>query len=255
MLKKSVALGSACVIFQTLFWLFFKDAIAYGNLEASPIWIALAFLALFMVCLSLLLLLTEHVKLVVISFLLGLAPVFYLFGYSVLMVACVVLVTLGILRAYLRVRREAESRINYYVRVLLGEGLPTILTVLSLLLAAAYYTETAQAPRRVTSQELLPRSVFERILPYVPAVRGEAPDVEEVLYDIITKRSEEFIAPYEQFVPLGLAIAFFLFLRSIAFPFSWAVIWICVGIVKLLIIKGAVARVEEQTTKERLQWT
>lgn len=76
----------------------------------------------------------------------------------------------------------------------------------------------------------------------------------DVLYDIVTLRGEQFLAPYERFVPLGFAIAFFLFLRTVAIPFSWIVIEISKGIVRLFQANGLIVRVEEQATKEIFKW-
>lgn len=251
---KSFVLGFICVFAGIGFWFFFRDAILFGDLKTFPVWLALVFFTVFMISFSLLLLLAERLVLVVLPFLLGISPILYFFGHTTPVLVCFVIAALGVGRVYLRVRREARSRINFRVPALLREGLPTILTVLSLLFAIAYYVETKQAPERITLKDLMPRALFERVLEYTPAVSENLFPEKDILYDIITQRSEEFIAPYERFLPVGFAIAFFLFLRSVAFPFSWIILWICVGIVKILVAKGLVVRTEELTTKERYMW-
>lgn len=87
----------------------------------------------------------------------------------------------------------------------------------------------------------------------IPVPDGSA-KIGDVLYDSTTARSEQFIAPYEHLFPVAFAIAFFLFLRSVAFPFSWIIIWITMGIVKIFLMQGLMVRIKEQTTKERLFW-
>ncbi|TSC73257.1 MAG: hypothetical protein G01um101470_183 [Parcubacteria group bacterium Gr01-1014_70] len=289
-------------------WLFFKDAITFGDLEALPVWITCAFLILFMVSLSLLLLFAERMRFAVLPFLLGIAPVLYFFGYTAPILAGAAIAALGAMRAFMRVREESKSRINFRVRVLLREGLPNILTVLSLLFAIAYYIETKHAPERITLRDLMPRPLFEQIFQYMPAVGNVVgleidshttldqyaahmlgqngvdvsllPSAErsrvleearkqlfgsgvgngdtrlaDVFYDIVTQKSENFIAPYERFLPLGFAVAFFLFLRSVALPFGWLVSWMCVGIVHAAVLNGIIIRRDEPTYKEHFVWS
>lgn len=314
LIKKSLFLGSIAVLAGSAFWFFFKDSIEFGNLEAVPVWLSLFALICFITSLSLLLLFAEHRWLVLAPFILGTAPMVYMFGYQLPILVSLLIAIVGLLRAQVRVRKEAESRIHFNISILLREGLPTILTVIALLCAVAYYTETNKAPERITIRDVLPRALFETILERAPYVgknilpgfstdttineyitrelekngivlsllsRAEQdqiltqarehlfsplwgnnishiPDGSEklgdVLYDIVTLRSEQFLAPYERFIPLGFAIAFFLFLRTVAIPFSWIVIEISKGVVRLFQANGLIVRVEEQATKEIFKW-
>lgn len=315
---KSLLLGGIIFIAGAGFWFFFKEAVAFGDLEVLPVFFSVITLTCFLIALSLLLLFAEHFWLLGIPFLLSVTSFAYFFGFSFLIAGGISLAVAGIFRAYTRVRAEAENRINFRIPILLREGLPTILTAYSLLLAIAYYTETHLTPERVTLRDILPRALFETVLERAPSSFGKTilpefnssltldayltralekngvvfstlplaeqahileearkrlfmpltdketgiqniPDgsvrLGDVLYDIVAQKSEQFLAPYEQFFPIGFAVAFFLFLRTVALPFSWILIWICAGLVYLARISGFVVRIEEQTTKERITWS
>ncbi|OGZ47302.1 MAG: hypothetical protein A3J55_00090 [Candidatus Ryanbacteria bacterium RIFCSPHIGHO2_02_FULL_45_17b] len=75
----------------------------------------------------------------------------------------------------------------------------------------------------------------------------------DVFYDITIARSEKFFDSYQQFVPLALALGFFLFLRTVALPYGWIIILIMSGIVAIMKKNNMLHYVEEHVVKERLE--
>ncbi|MEK7173714.1 MAG: hypothetical protein AAB710_01375 [Patescibacteria group bacterium] len=77
----------------------------------------------------------------------------------------------------------------------------------------------------------------------------------DIFYRIIEQKSESLLLPYQKYIPLALAIGLFLFLRTIAFPYGWFVAGVSALLVLLLQRARVIQRVEEQTVRERFEWT
>lgn len=78
--------------------------------------------------------------------------------------------------------------------------------------------------------------------------------IDSVLYDVVISRSNSYLDPYRKLLPIGLALAFFLFLRTIAFPYGWLLTLIVWGVIRAFISWGWIVRLEEHVVKERLFW-
>lgn len=241
--------------------------------------------------------------------LVSIIPFPILFGTGVPVVLAMMLFVFANYIAFKRVQEELANRLNVRVPVLVREGLPVILTFLSLLVATAYFIQTAMSPPP-TVETLLPRTIFNRIIRNTgPAIWNhilpgfdasltideyitsrleaagvaikELPEhermlvltearaqvfgdvaypltgserIDSVLYDVVVARSNSYVDPYRELLPVGLALAFFLFLRTIAFPYGWLLTLVVWGIIRLLIAWGWIVRLEEHVVKERLFW-
>gem|GEM_PF-4455863 len=97
--------------------------------------------------------------------------------------------------------------------------------------------------------------LFRQVSDTLPetSIQGDT-RIGDVLYDIIIARSEQVLAPYQQFIPFAFAFGLFLFLRTVALPYGWAISWIIRGAIALLRRGGVVVRTEEQAVKERMSW-
>ena len=312
---KSVAFSVIAALAAIPFWFFFYDAIRFGAGNALASTYAILFLTVHLVASNILLLFAERSRLLILAYMLGMAPLFYFFGNPLAIIAVWALLCAGAVISYSRVRLELKSRITFHIPILLRQGLPTLLTALSLACAVGYYVETARAPERLTIQDIFPRSVFTGIFQNtVPLLSdkffpGFEPDdtidsyiekqfrtsgvdlqrvsqeerlrvlkeartqlfskaagnitfpeltgqerLVDVFYDIGMARSEQFFDSNKRFAPLTLAIGFFLFLRTVALPYGWVLIFLTAGIVAGMKKGGMVVHGEEHAVKERLDW-
>ncbi len=313
--SKSVIFATIVVLAAVPFWFFFYDAITIGARGALAGAYAIIFLTIHFAAVSVLLLFADRARLIFLPYILGMAPLVYFFGNSLIGIAAYVLLCLSALISFSRVQRELKSRITFHISILLRQGLPTLLTAFSLACAIGYYVQTAHAPERVTIRQILPKNVFtgifqntapvlsktlfpgfeendtinsyiekqlrlsgadiqrfspkerERILKEArtqlfskalgDAVSREITGTErlvDVFYEITALRSEKFLEPYRRFVPLALAVGFFLFLRTAALPYGWVIIFITMGTAALMKKSGALVYTEENAVKERLKW-
>lgn len=306
---KSIIFGAIAILTGILFWFFFYDAITLGSVEALASTYAIIFLTIHLVAVSILLLFADRPRLLFLPYMLGMIPLFYFFGSSLVILPAYVLLFVAAFISYSRIRLELKSRITFHIPILLRQGLPTLLTAFSLACAMGYYVETTHAPERITIRDIVPQSSFTHVFQNTAPVlshtilpgfeqndtidsytekqlRVNGIDLEQfsheerlrvlkearihlfskmeltgkekladVFYDIVAARSEQFLDSYQRFVPLALAIGFFLFLRTVALPYGWIVICITRGIVAIMKKSGMVVRVEKNAVKEHLEWT
>jgi len=306
---KSIIFSAIAILAGILFWFFFYDAITLGAVEALASTYAIIVLTVHVVAVSILLLFADRPRALFLSYLVGMIPLFYFFGSSLVIMAAYVLLFVAAFISYNRVKLELKSRITFHVPILLRQGLPTLLTAFSLACAMGYYVETTRAPERITIRDLVPQSfftnIFQNTAPFLShtilpgfeqndtidsytekQLRANGIDLgqfsheersrvlkearvrlfsqmeltgkeklADVFYDIVAARSEQFLDSYQRFVPLALAIGFFLFLRTVALPYGWIVIYITRGVVAIMKKSGMVARVEKNAVKEYLEWT
>jgi hypothetical protein len=76
----------------------------------------------------------------------------------------------------------------------------------------------------------------------------------DAFYQAIIAKSEHLLEPYKRSIPFAFAIALFLFLRTVAFPYSWLVICTSWGIMRLLIRLRVVEIQEVQRPQEFVTW-
>ncbi|TSC80189.1 MAG: hypothetical protein G01um101429_233 [Parcubacteria group bacterium Gr01-1014_29] len=184
----------------------------------------------------------------------GVAPLWYFFGFSLLSTLTILIYGALAFYALRHVRDELKSRINFNTIILLRQGVPLLLTALSLAFAAAYFIETSRAPERITIRDIIPPSLGNAIISRVnPSTFNATLSVDEY-YELILSRSDQLFASYRAIIPVTFAIGFFLFLRTVAFPYGWLILWISAGMVKALRRTGIVLPLEEQTKKEWLEW-
>lgn len=281
----------------------------HPGFNGAYIGIAFLILTVYLTAICLATLFTRVRKFFLASVLISIVPVLFFFGYTWPIITAMTLFILACHIAFGRVQDELANRLNVRVPVLVREGLPLILTGLSLLIAVAYFSRVeVSAPP--TIEDIFPRTVFNRI------IRGTSPiiwnrilpgfdtsltideyiterlketgvniealpekerillltqartqvfgnashpvhgnqRIDDVLYDIVISRSNSYVDPYRQLLPIGLALAFFLFLRTVAFPYGWLLTLIVWSIIQLGVSKGWIVRVEEHVLKERLFW-
>jgi len=312
---KSAIVGLFAVVSAVPFWFFFREAIGFNAGDGLAVSFALTLLTINLASTALLLLFAERVRILIAVTALNALAFLYFFGISISTgIGALILLVAG-WYAYERVHVEIESRITFNISILLRQGMPSMLTALSVALALGYFVQTTKAPEPITVRDIIPRTVFEavfeRTIPYVggtafpdfnanisideyierqlkksgldistlpaqergqvlsrareelfkqvadtlPAasIRGDT-RIGDVFYDIIVAKSEQILAPYQQFAPFAFAFGLFLFLRTVALPYGWMIAWMARGSIALLRRGGAVVRTEEEAIKERVSW-
>ena len=312
---KSIGLCIIAILGGAPFWFAYKAAVLADSFDS--IYISYAFLCMlvFLTATGLLLLLSETYIYIFLAVFVSMAPSLYFFDWSFLLIIVFGLLVAASFYGYMRVREEIRNRINFKVSILLRQGLPSLLTALSLLLATAYFIETKRVPSLITIKDILPQRMFEivfenagiylggRFIPdfdynttvddyiaeqlkaggvdsaslpkneqtrllaearhqFLERLQKDGTEIslsgdsklKDVLYEAILSRSEHFLQTYSRYVPIAFAVAFFLFLRTVALPFGWIVIWICSLLIHVFIHLGFVVHVTEETRKERLEW-
>ncbi len=76
----------------------------------------------------------------------------------------------------------------------------------------------------------------------------------DAFYQAIILKSESLLGPYKQSIPLAFAIALFLFLRAVAFPYTWLVICTSWGIMRLLMRLHVVEIQQVERPQEFITW-
>jgi hypothetical protein len=312
---KSSIVGLIMVVSVVPFWLFYDIAIQDGSIGNIASLYAFIFLTIHLIALGILLLFSERPYVFMLPASISAFPLLYFFGISIPTIIIIFLYSAFAYHAVVRVKEEIKSRINFKLAILLRQGLPILLTALSLVLAVTYFIETSRVPERFTFQDIIPPSfvsaILDRISPITAEQMGvglnttltvdeyikkqlvatgieintlsedqqnkllsEARDsfsktiftdppaiaitgnekVGDIFYELIAVKSEMYLEPYQRFIPLAFAIGFFLFLRTIAFPYGWLITWFTTAIIHALKWNRLIIRIEETTTKERYEW-
>lgn len=305
---KSIILVFLASLAAIAFWFFYKEIVSLGTFQATATYFVILFVTMYMVTMGLLMLFAKRAIEYGIAVAAGVAPLCYFFGFSLLSVSIVFIYGALAFYALGRVRDELKSRINFNTIILLRQGIPLLLTALSLAFAVAYFIETSRAPERITIRDIIPPSLVnavisradpikftaalsvdeyierqlqtagadisslsqvererffeearqqlaESFLKNAPPLRLKGSEkVGDVVYELILSRSDQLFASYRTIIPVTFAIGFFLFLRTVAFPYGWLILWVSAGIVKALHRTGILTPIEEQTKKEWLRW-
>lgn len=305
---KSLILAFLASLAAIAFWFFYKEIVSLGTFQTAAVYYTILFVTMYVVAMGLLMLFAKRAIEYSVAVAAGIAPLWYFFGFSLLSTSIVFIYGVFAFYALGRVRDELKSRINFNTIILLRQGIPLLLTALSLAFAAAYFIETSHAPERITIRDIIPPSLVNAIISRVNPIKFAAAlsvdeyierqlqttgvdisllsqverkrffeearqqlaesflknvpplhlkgseKVGDVVYELILSRSDQLFASYRTIIPVTFAIGFFLFLRTVAFPYGWLILWISTGIVTALRHTGVLTLVEKQTTKKWLEW-
>lgn len=313
---KSNILGLLIVVFSLPFWFFCYDLLRKEIYDGIPLLYAALFLSLYLISVSTLLLFVERTSLFFVPLAVSITPIFYFFGVSFSTGIAAFVYMVCIVQAFIRVRWEKENRLQFRAGFLLHQGVPLILTALTLLIAAGYFVISSRAPEHITIRGIISPSlataILDRITPFTTEQLGiglntrltvdeyiqeqlkiTGVDISkfsvierntilaemrlklsesiardsssftlvgdekmgDVFYVIIERKSENLLAPYQRYIPFAFAIGFFLFLRTVAFPYGWVIIGLTSVVILLLRRLQIVKQIEEQTVREHLEWT
>lgn len=181
------------------------------------------------------------------------SPLFFLFSgeasyYGLLAAA----VSLAAIPASWRARREAEARLKFSVSAILRKSLPFFLTIVSVLLAVAFY------PRGYSPgfSDVIPKSFFERslgiagrTLPFEVFLPFPVPD----LYDFLIKTLEERFGAFKSYLPFVYSLGIFAVSRSVFALAGWASIAFAWILVKLGRSAGILVFDRRQLSQEYLR--
>src|SRR3989344_3541976 len=189
------------------------------------------------------------------------SPLFFLFpkeayAYGFLAAG----VSLAAIPATWRARREAEARLKFSVGAVLRKSLPFFLTIVSVLLAAAFYPSGYS----LGFPEIIPKSFFERslgiagrTLPFEAVLPFPVPDlnktvdealletlgselgisfkgsikVADLLYDLLIKTLEARFGTFKAYLPFVYSLGVFTVSRSVFAVAGWVSVvfaWILV---------------------------
>ena len=79
--------------------------------------------------------------------------------------------------------------------------------------------------------------------------------IDDVFSRIVLGRAKGFIEPYAKFLPIALAVGLFFFLRTAAYPYSWVIILIVWGIMRLFRRLDVIEEVETEAVQRRVYWS
>jgi hypothetical protein len=155
---------------------------------------------------------------------------------------------------------------------ILRRGLPHIFTGFSLLIASAYFFSPMALQEGQEVQ--IPRPLFETASkPLVATLKsqgwgvggeqiktptGQEMDIsreaiEEKLYTASNQYLNRVKNMYEQYIPLGLAVGFFLVIKGASIVFMWLTVLISLLIFKFLVWRGAITIQEQTALKEVIE--
>jgi hypothetical protein len=253
---KSIIAGAFAVLAASAFWFFFSEAITLSALTGTSTLFALIFLTLHLLAFSIVLLFAERPIFIAICAALTILPGIYFFGVSLVIgIAAFIYISLAV-QAHRNVKREIYNRLQFNSLVLLRYAIPTTLTALSIILATSYYVETSRAPERIAIRDVVPPATATAIIKKVaPLLAAEQNFDAGIFYELMASKTDSLLEPYQRYAPLAFAIGFFLFLRTIAYPFGWLIMGMAGGVVFILRKTGAVVHIEEQAVKERVEWS
>ena len=262
-ITQSVVTGLATLL-SAVSWMGLENILSGGN---NWLWPSIGFLIL-LVFLSLNLLLTKSKAVLLITLVLILVSFFFVFSLRIEYLAVLFIALLFFLFGSFQAVNEKKIRIKIQVNKILRLGLPSILTGLALIIAAAFYF----SPLALQSQDQirLPRPLFNIIIqPIIKTFEGQVPisqlseqfginlegneKFEDILYQVINQEINKYSQPYKQYFPLGLAVGIFFALKTIGFIFGWLVILLSWLIFKVLVSVGAIKIHEQAVLKEVIE--
>ncbi|NQV00636.1 MAG: hypothetical protein HQ537_00730 [Parcubacteria group bacterium] len=211
------------------------------------IWPSSGFLIL-LIFLGLGWLITKSKAILFISLSIILICFFFSFGFKLEYLAVILIALLLFVFGSCMAINEKEIRIKIEVRRILKRGLPTVLTGLCLIIAAAYYF----SPLALYGQNKIemPRPLFDIIIGPVTGMNDEFKDD---FYQTINQEINRHSQSYKQYFSLGLTAGFFFALRTVAVVFSWLVILLTSLIFKILVSLGAIKIQEKAVLKEVIE--
>ena len=265
---QSVIIGSATLM----------AAVSWAGLESilfdngNWIWPSIGFLIL-LIFLSLNWLLAKSKAILLTTFVFILVSFFFAFSFRLeyLPVLCVAFLFF-ILGSY-RAVNEKEIRIKIQFGKIIRRGLPSILTGLSLIIATAYYFSPLALHGQ--NQIQIPRPLFNIIVqPIMTTIEKQVPlsqiseqlgipleenieisseQLQGHLYQSINQEINKYSQPYKQYFPFGLAIGFFLVLKTISVFFMWLIVLLSWLIFKILVSLGAIKIQEQAVLKQVIE--
>ena len=265
---QSVIIGSATLM----------AAVSWAGLESilfdngNWIWPSIGFLIL-LIFLSLNWLLAKSKAILLTTFVFILVSFFFAFSFRLeyLPVLCVAFLFF-ILGSY-RAVNEKEIRIKIQFGKIIRRGLPSILTGLSLIIATAYYFSPLALHGQ--NQIQIPRPLFNIIVqPIMTTIEKQVPlsqiseqlgipleenieisseQLQGHLYQSINQEINRYSQPYKQYFPFGLAVGFFLVLKTISVFFMWLIVLLSWLIFKILVSLGAIKIQEQAVLKQVIE--
>jgi len=260
---QSVIAGLATLI-SAVSWISLENILSEGN---NWLWPSISFLIL-LVFLSLNWLFTKSKVVLLITLIFILVSFFFVFSFKIEYLSVLFIALLFFLFGSFQAVNEKRVRIKIQVDKILRRGLPSILTGLALIIAAAFYF----SPLALQGQDQirLPRPIFNIILqPIVKIFEEQIPisqlseqfgvdlegneEIGDILYQVINQEINKYSQPYKQYLPFGLAIGVFFALKAIGVVLMWLVILLSWLIFKILVSTGAIKIHEQAVLKEVIE--
>jgi len=175
---------------------------------------------------------------------------FFSFGFKIEYLAALFLAFLFFLFGSNRVLAEREARVKIQIHKIINQGLPFILTGLALIIATAvYFSPLALATQ---SEIEIPRAWFNFIIhPVMQNIGTPSPVDQDVLYQMVNEKINQYSQPYQTYFPFGLAIGLFFLLKAIGLPLSWLVILFSWLFFKILVNSGAI-KIEQKAVLQEV---
>ena len=173
--------------------------------------------------------------------------------------------------ASFRIIKEKEARLKIEIHKILRQGLPYVLTGLSLVIATTYYF----SPLALQNQNWIkiPRPLFNLIVkPMIGTIEKQfsSPEVinqfeiqfgilieeenlESALYQAVNQEINRVLQNYQSYLPLGLAIGIFIILRTLAVPFMWLAILLSWIVFRILVSIKAIKIHEKAVLKQVIE--
>ena len=286
--KKEIILGFIALILGVSSWWFLKYVFYVGNLTSACWILGIVLLIFWGIALCLAMLLIDDRRVLYISFVLTLIsfgmffnnePFYYLGGLLILFLAFWL--------ASFKVRQEERVEVTLNFWRIWKRGLPIFVTALILVIALIYYFSPSLTELR-KKEIVIPRPVFDFVIETIaPLIEKRLPEgiesldvevntildpkqIEELerqyeikisqgetakdfLYKLVQFQINRSGAPYQKYIPIGLAVALFLILRALAMIYIALVIllsWIFLRLLVLLrFVKVEIETKEVETIK------
>jgi len=248
-ITQSVIIGLTTLV-ATATWAGLENILFKSN---NWLWPIIGFFIL-LIFLSLNWLLTKSKAILLITFFFVLISFLFSFSFKIEYLIILLAAFLLFYFASERAMNEKESRIKIEVVRILKRGLPFVLTGLFLVVATAYYF----SPLALTGQNeiTIPRPLFNKIIsPFLGGVEqfGLNLEIEDEIYNRINQEINKQSQAYKDYFTLGLAMGLFFALKMIGIPFMWLIIFLTLGIFKILKATGAIKIQEQAVLKEIIE--
>lgn len=287
-LQKQILLGFIMLMLGAISWWFLKYVFYVGNLTVTCWVLGIVLFIFWGISLCLAMLLIDNKKILHGSFLIIIVafamffnnePFYYLIGLMILFAA--------FWFATLKIRQEEKAEVNLNFWRIWKRGFPFFITALILTIALIYYFSPSLNELR-KKEIIIPRSVFDFVIGTIaPLIERRLPEeidsldveinkiltlqqIEELeqqygieinkeettkdfLYKLVQFQINTSSAPYQKYIPIGLAIALFFILKIIAVAYIFLVIilsWMFLRLLVLLrFIKVEIETKEVETVK------